>query len=290
MKPGTVIPGFVDKGDWSACFGLSWMDLLLRDAAQDNPRIIREGGQYLRKVCGTMGVAGGRNEIIAAFLASDAEWLWFIDTDMGFAADTVDRLIESAEANGSGVTGALCFAQQKDPHLAAPDFYAARYRIIPTLYRFTTVKETGEQGWVHMDRYQRGRWQEVAGTGAACLLIHREAAEAVGPDPFQPITLPNAGGNGTPRTFSEDLSFCIRAAAAEVTVGVDTSVKTTHHKGGIYLDEVTYAMQQETLIQAKGHEIARMAEWAARQQSGPFATVGHNGSDRWTGGDRKSEL
>lgn len=273
MKPGTVIPGFVDGGTWSACFGLSWMDLILFDMARSEPRILREGGQYLRKVAGTMGVAGGRNEITAAFLASDAEWLWFVDTDMGFSPDTVDRLIESAKANGSGVTGALCFAQQRDTDLAAAPFHGQYFRIVPTLYEFTEVKETGEKGWRTINRYQRNAWQQVAGTGAACLLIHRDAAEAVGPDPFQPITLPDGGGKDTPRTYSEDLSFCIRAAAAGVTVAVDTSVKTTHHKGGLFLDETTYAMQQETLIQAKGHEIARMAQWAARHGSGPFGNV-----------------
>lgn len=272
MKPGTVIPGFVDGGTWSACFGLSWMDLILFDMA-NNTRIMREGGQYLRKVAGTMGVAGGRNEITAAFLASDAEWLWFVDTDMGFSPDTVDRLIASAEANGSGVTGGLCFAQQRDTDLDAAPFHGQYFRIVPTLYEFTEVKETGEKGWRTINRYQRNAWQQVAGTGAACLLIHRDAAEAVGPDPFQPITLPDGGGKDTPRTYSEDLSFCIRAAAANVTVAVDTSVKTTHHKGGLFLDETTYAMQQETLIQAKGHEIARMAQWAARHGSGPFGTL-----------------
>ena len=272
MKPGTVIPGFVDGGTWSACFGLSWMDLILFDMA-NNTRIMREGGQYLRKVAGTMGVAGGRNEITAAFLASDAEWLWFVDTDMGFGPNTVDRLIQSAEDNGSGITGGLCFAQQRDTDLAPAQFHGQYFRIVPTLYEFTEVKETGEKGWRTINRYQRNAWQQVAGTGAACLLIHRDAAEAVGPDPFQPITLPDGGGKGTPRTYSEDLSFCIRAAAANITVAVDTSIKTTHHKGGLFLDETTYAMQQETLIQAKGHEIAKMAEWAARHGSGPFGNV-----------------
>jgi len=79
-----------------------------------------------------------------------------------------------------------------------------------------------------------------------------------------PITDPTGGGNGTPRMFSEDLSFCIRASAVGLPIGVDTSIKTTHYKGGIYLDETTFAMQEETLIQAKGHEIARRAELALR--------------------------
>jgi hypothetical protein len=49
-------------------------------------------------------------------------------------------------------------------------------------------------------------------------------------------------------------------------------------------------MQQETLIQAKGHEIARQAELYARHNLSPLGLVNHAGSDRWTGGDRKDEL
>ena len=287
---GSVIPAVVDGGEWSASFGLSWTDLMLYDQAVSH-RIIREGGQYLRKQAGAMGVAGGRNEIMRAFLASDAEWLFMIDSDMGFERDTVDRLVSSAKRHGAKVVGGLCFAQKIDPDVAQGPSYAVRFRIIPTIYEFVEVKETGEMGFQHINKYRRDAFQTVAGTGAACLLIHRDAAEAVGPDPFEPMTIPGAGGNGTARTYSEDLSFCIRVQAADIRLGVDTSVKTSHYKGGIYLDEIQFAMQQETLIQAKGHEIARLAEWAARKQMGPFglAHAGHPGSDRWTGGDRKDE-
>jgi hypothetical protein len=256
---GAVLPGFVDGNEWAACFGLSWTDLMLRDQATSG-RIIREGGQYVRKVAGTMGVAAARSEISRYFLEhTDAEWLWMVDTDMGFAPDTVDRMIASAEANSVPVLGALCFAQKLDPDVRPGEFHSARYRIQPTLYAYLE-RPNGEAGFQSITKYRRDAFQYVAGTGAACILIHREALEAVGPDPFMPITDPKAGGNGTPRTFSEDLSFCIRVQGAGLTIGVDTSVKTTHYKGGIFLDETTFAMQQETLIQARGHAIARQAE------------------------------
>ena len=260
-KLDTVIPGFVDGQTWAACFGLSWTDLMMYDQAISG-RIIRPGGQYLRKVAGTMGVAAGRNEIARAFLASDTTWLWMVDTDMGFAPDTVDRMVKSALANRVKVLGALCFAQKQDPDLSQGDLYANRYRIQPTLYAYTQVAGTDERGFKSITRYARDQFQEVGATGAACVLIHRKVLEMVGPDPFDPIKVAGAGGNGTDRTFSEDLSFCIRVAAAEFAIGVDTSIKTTHHKGGVFLDETTFAMQQETLIQAKGHAIAREAEAA----------------------------
>lgn len=256
---GSVIPSVVDGQTWAACFGLSWTDLMLRDQATSQ-RMIRTGGQYVRKVSGTMGVAAARSEIATYFLEhTDGEWLFMVDSDMGFASDTVDRLVESAERNSVPVLGALCFAQRLDPDVSQGDLYAARFRIQPTLYAYQE-RPNGERGFQSITKYKRDSFQPVAATGAACILIHREALEAVGPDPFMPITDPMAGGNGTARTFSEDLSFCLRVQAADLEVGVDTSVKTTHYKGGIFLDETAFAMQQETLIQARGHAIARQAE------------------------------
>lgn len=257
--PGSVIPAVVDGQEWAAVFGLSWTGLMLRDQAASQ-RIIRENGQYVRKVSGTMGVAAARSEIAAYFLAhTDAEWLFMVDSDMGFADDTVDRLVASAQANSVPVLGALAFAQKVDTDVRPGQFGAVRMRITPTLYTYLE-RPNGERGFQAITKYRRDAFQHVAGTGAACLLVHRSALEAVGPDPFMPVTDPRAGGNGTPRTFSEDLSFCIRVQAAGLSMGVDTSIKTTHYKGGLFLDEETFAMQQETLIQARGHAIARQAE------------------------------
>lgn len=274
IKSGTVIPAVLDCGQWAACFGLSWADMLLYDQAGPQ-RMIRPDGQYVRKLAGTMGVAAGRNEIARYFLTTDAEWLFMIDSDMGFAPDTVERLMSSAIANDVQVIGGLCFAQKVDTDLAQGPYNAARYRIQPTLYKYVEVEGTGERGFQAITRYRRDAFQTVAATGAACLLVHREALEAIGAEPFMPITDPLGGGNGTSRTFSEDLSFCVRAQSAGLDIGVDTSVKTTHYKGGIYLDEVSFAMQQETLVQAKGHEIARRAELAMRYggQVGPLGIV-----------------
>lgn len=258
MSEAKVIPAVVDNGEWAACFGLSWTGLWMYDAGGSN-KIVRPGGMYLRKVAGTMGVAAGRNEIVRGFLSTDADYLFMVDADMGFDPDTVDRMVESLEANNAGVLGALCFAQKQDLDMAPAPFYGNRYRIQPTLYAYTEVPETGERGFKSITKYRRDQYQTVGATGAACLLMARNVLEALPEDPFTPVTVNGAGGHGTRRTFSEDLSFCIHVSGAGFEIGVDTSIKTTHYKGGIYLDETAFAMQQETLIQAKGHEIARLA-------------------------------
>ena len=243
MGSGAVIPSMVDGGTWTSCFGLSWADMLLHDQVRAEPRIFRPGGQYLRVVAGTGGVAGARNQIVANFLALEhkPEWLFMVDTDMGFTKDTVDRLIDSAVVNKALVVGALCFAQ-KSAQRPETELHARRLKIVPTLYHYLDLGT--EKGFLPIENYEPDSFQWVDGTGAACLLMHRDALAKLPVDPFRPILVPNALPGGAHREFSEDLSFCARLANAEVPIGVDTSIKTTHAKGGIFLDEGTYRVQQ----------------------------------------------
>lgn len=242
MRAGTVVAGMLDNGQWAACFGLSYRDLSIYDTLGPK-RIVRPGGSELRKVTGAGGISAGRNEVARRFLDStDGEWLWMVDTDMGFAPDTVERLIESAETAGAPVMGALCFCLRGNGH---GDLYAERYQLQPTLYDFVTTDT--EVGFRAIGAYPIDAITQVAGTGAACVLIHRSALERIaekhGPIWYDLITHPT-GDRGKPRTFSEDLSFCIRLASVGMPIFVDTSVKTTHDKGGIFLDDEMYWRQE----------------------------------------------
>ena len=240
MKSGTVVVGFLDPGKWSACFGLSMLDLYVRDQATSR-RIIRPGVAQLRSLCGTGGIPDARNETCVNFLDhTDGEWLWFIDSDMGFAPDTVDRLVASAD-NQRPVMGGLCF-QLKRRRGEAP-LHGERFVIAPTVYDY--VETDDEVGFRPVELYPADEVVRVAGTGAACLLIHRSALRKVreehGDAWFTEITHPTGNPGGKPRRFSEDLSFCVRLQSVGVPIHVDTSVKTTHEKGGIFLDEDAYA-------------------------------------------------
>lgn len=232
MKPGTVAVGFLDPGHWSHCFGQSLIDLYLCDAF-GSKRMVPHGKQ-LRDNAQAGGIVSGRNSVTAKFLdATDCEWLFMVDSDMGFAPDTVDRLIESADPVERPVMGGLCFSLRRD---TAGEFYGQKYVVVPTCYEY--VDTDAEVGFRSLINYPRDTVLPVSATGAACLLIHRSALEAVrarvGDHWFDHVTHP--GGT----VFSEDLSFCIRLAAADIPVHVDTGVRTTHDKGGVFLDEDEY--------------------------------------------------
>lgn len=243
----SVVAGLLDGGRWSACFGMSYRDLYLHDIVSRR-YIVGRDGHEMRSVVGAGGIARGRNQIAAAFLdAVDAEWLWFVDTDMGFDPDTVDRLVDAADPAERPIVGALCFQLKRQQ---SGRFYAERFRIAPTTLEYVEVD--GETGFRPIVPYQRDAVMRVAGTGAACLLIHRDVLGKLRADQgdqwFSPVTHPTAD-HGKSVTFSEDLSFCVRCADADIPIHVDTSIKTTHEKGGVFLDEDTYD-EQELLFDA----------------------------------------
>jgi GT2 family glycosyltransferase len=229
MRRGTVAVGFLDPGHWSHCFGQSLIDMYLVDA-HGSKRMVPHGKQ-LRDNAQAGGIVAGRNSISAKFLdATDCEWLFMVDSDMGFGPDTVDRLIASADPKARPVVGGLCFSLRREK---PGEFYGQKYVVVPTCFEY--VDTDAEVGFRSIIDYPRDTVFPVGGTGAACLMIHRGALESVrslvGDHWFDHVTHP--GGT----VFSEDLSFCIRLAAADIPVFVDTSVRTTHDKHGVFLDE-----------------------------------------------------
>lgn len=247
FTPGSAIVGWCDGGEWAACFGLSLHNLFMHDFCSPAPRIMRDPGRryYLRDIAGSMGIASARNNITRAFLdETDAEWLFMVDADMGFEPDTVNRLIASAEAGGFEVMGALAFALKR--RLLNPNpLNVELTRLCPTLYTFVELEN--ETGFAPIFDYPRDQVVPVGGTGAACLVMHRAMLTRIravyGDRWFEPITHPT-GDRGKPRSFSEDFSFCVRAAAVGAAIGVDTSVKTGHAKGGLFLTEEQYVIQR----------------------------------------------
>jgi hypothetical protein len=72
------------------------------------------------------------------------------------------------------------------------------------------------------------------------VLVHRSVLAAIheahGPHWFTPITHPKG-----PTTFSEDLSFCARAAEHDFPIYVHTGIPTSHLKP-IWMGETQFAM------------------------------------------------
>ena len=164
-------------------------------------------------------LAKARNRLVVEFLDNtpEAEWLWFVDSDMVFKPDTLHRLIARAVECDVKMLGALCVIVTAEG-------------AVPTMF----IDDDEAITRVMLD-YQDNVVGEVAATGTGCLLVHRDVLEDMrmkrggsihswfGYDQFTT----DAGE----WELGEDLSFCLRAREAGWKVYVDTTLHVGHHKG-----------------------------------------------------------
>jgi cephalosporin hydroxylase len=195
--------------------------------------------------CGSGIVAHVRNYAARLFLdKTPHEWLLFIDTDMGFQANAVHRLLEAADPVQRPVVGALCFAAME----AAYDGMGGwRRTIVPTMYKLgKTNDDDADPSFCYFGDYDDDTVTPVAGTGGAFLLIHRSALEKLraehGNHWFDMMY------DRADDIVGEDIAFCGRLLKAGIIPHVHTGVKTTHHKE-VWLSELDYVMQNAVTLQ-----------------------------------------
>jgi GT2 family glycosyltransferase len=215
----SVMVSYLHRNTVSHSFMESLMSAVNHD--RSGPNVIR----YVVPVySGPVTIPESRNMAVKALLDnSDAEWLWMVDSDMGFGPDALHRLLESADAGERPVVGALCMGTQQT---ASDGMGGWHIRAFPTLYDWG-ADVSGVEGFIERATVERGGVARVDGTGAACLLAHRSVLEklrAEGDGWFDQVRY----GDGT--LVSEDLSFCFRLRRLGVPLYVDTRVRTSHHK------------------------------------------------------------
>lgn len=225
---GKLVVAHLHPGDVST----SWQQSFMNSVGFD-----QQGPQRLLQTDGRMGListqAGAgqldkaRNDVCARFLVDfpAADLLMFVDSDMGWDADAFERMAQTMAAHDLPILGGLCFGQRVTGVSAqhAPDAEA-----FPTLYAWSEA----DGAFSTLHDYPTDTVVEVAGTGAAFLMIRRDVLEALGGDWFSPVQVGD-------RTFGEDMSFCLRARRAGFRIHVDTGARTSHRKH-TWITEATY--------------------------------------------------
>jgi len=174
---------------------------------------------FLRAPSGP-NISEARNLVVRRFLEEcRASWLLMCDTDMVFTPADVDRLVQAADPVARPVLGALCYSQ---------DGETGEKR--PTMYELVQEDGGGQVGFARYKAWPEDVCMPVGATGAAFLLMHRDALAAVekaSGDRAAPWFRESVIGAAL---VGEDLTFCLRCAAAQVPVHVHTGVKAGHMK------------------------------------------------------------
>jgi len=205
--PDAVI-GYVHPGTVRAEFAASLLAVCMEGQTRVRTVVALESGP---------NISTPRNLIVRDFLEDGlAPWLLMADTDMWFAADALDRLIAAADPVERPVVGGLCWSLDKGERF-------------PTMYELT--QEGGRLAFVRYADWPEDACMRVSATGAAFLLMHRDALEAVAKhagDPAAPWFRESAVGPLA--LMGEDMTFCMRCAAADIPVHVHTGVTVGHMK------------------------------------------------------------
>ena len=158
-------------------------------------------------------VYDARNQITRYALEKGGyDYILWLDSDMTFGPDLLERLIDDAEGREDGVrkdmvTG-LCFGRR-------PPFRPCIYSRLDVETDGKMVRPTSENYY----GYPRDSVFPVEACGFACVLMRMDVLEAMGiyGVPFFPV-----GGLG------EDLTFCWRARKLEIQPWCDSRLKIGH--------------------------------------------------------------
>ena len=211
MTERQVFVANINPGEVHSCFAQCMFDLLAHD---------RQHWQRVHSVnLLTFGPMVGlsRSLVVEGFLKSDAEWLLFIDSDMAFPPDAIDRLFKWADPKKRPIVGGLCMDALGRPVIRK---WASSYRMDVADFAPTD-----------------GECVRVDATGAAFLMIHRSAlvkmqekAEKEGWIWFGELLL------GDRNVVSEDVGFCIRAERVGLPIYVVRNMGIGHDKSRLIFE------------------------------------------------------
>lgn len=200
-------------------------------------------------------ITNARNELVRQFLRHPmhVDWMFFVDADMTFEPDIIDRLVEVADPKERPIVGALCFALDRGE--------GSTQEIVPTIYGFAKPENEDDQPqMVRYQSYPEDTLMPVAATGSAAILVHRTVYETIEPKWESPWNWYQEWlFYGEP--IGEDVTFCLKAAQAGFPIYVHTGIATGHVKPFIMNQEL-FAKQFARTAPAPANPIAAPADGA----------------------------
>lgn len=192
-------------------------------------------------------VAEGRTQMVEHFLTSPqydaAEWLLMLDSDMAFDADLLDRLMTVASFPEVPIVGGLAIAGRH---------YGQQW---PTIYEMYEEGETWGVKPIDVTRVPEDALVKCGGTGAACLLVHRQAYMGMAVrfhqladgrlNPYPWFVEGLTDPNGAP--LGEDIAFCRKATICGIPIHVHTGVLLGHMKSAPMTLQTARAQAEENL-------------------------------------------
>lgn len=157
-----------------------------------------------------MQVDAARNELAKRACAGGYDRVLWIDSDMTFEPDLMERLSDGLNAGYDVMTGL---------------YFKRTFPLEPVIYKYIDTEKP--EAVTYCD-YPQDTLFPIAGCGFGAVLMKTEVLADLSEPPFLPFL-----------HLSEDLSFCVRALEKGRKIGCDSRVKCGH-MGTIVFSEKLY--------------------------------------------------
>jgi GT2 family glycosyltransferase len=178
-----------------------------------------------------------------AFLESDAEWIFLVDTDMLWEPGALIRLLQTAKEKKAKAVSGLAFMDHKG-------------RIVPHAYQVIPNENGGYTQNAYATLPSHTEPFQVHAVGGACFLVHRHVYEDVAllskgktaylwqEDVYQP---------GLDAQMGEDLSFCQRIRKAGHEIWYEPRSVFLHAQKPGFIGPIQYTEYMESLSTQLGN-------------------------------------
>lgn len=152
-------------------------------------------------------VYNARNNLARQAVAAEADWVLWLDSDMVFNPDLLDRMLEVCEKNDISFLTALCF-RRKPPYT-------------PCLFERLDQRKDGKgASYTALMSVPEGLFQ-IEGCGFAGVLMSTDVLISVAAQFEGQMFDPMKG-------FGEDVAFCWRARQCGYEIWCDSSIEMGH--------------------------------------------------------------
>lgn len=195
------------------------MDQVAAPFAQNLAAMEKRGEVFVSFLIGSL-IYESRNTLAKQAIATKADYIMWLDSDMTFAPDTMTRLQQHMEEGKDIVTGL---------------YFRRRPPFTPVLFK--TLERIDEDSAKHenYDDYPDNSLFEIGGCGFGCVMTRTSVLEDVFLNYhkcFDPVC-----------SIGEDLAFCLRARELGYKIYCDSTIKCGH-VGQLVVDESVYRSVQ----------------------------------------------
>lgn len=195
------------------------MDQVAAPFAQNLAAMEKKGEVFVSFLIGSL-IYESRNTLAKQAIATKADYIMWLDSDMTFAPDTMTRLQQHMEEGKDIVTGL---------------YFRRRPPFTPVLFK--TLERIDEDSAKHenYDDYPDNGLFEIGGCGFGCVMTRTSVLEDVFLNYhkcFDPVC-----------SIGEDLAFCLRARELGCKIYCDSTIKCGH-VGQLVVDESVYRSVQ----------------------------------------------